>query len=337
MADQRPFERQWQLFRILSTRRLGATIRELAGELCTTDKTIRRDLDLFRTMNIPLEVTEEARGRKRFRIAEVKASAGREFTFEEAAALALAEGLLASLAGTSLGLAAQRAVQKVRQSLDEKALKYLSKLAECVRTLPAAAGRYEAKSEFLDAITDCLEDRRMLFITYQSARATEPVSYEVYPYALVLRQGSLYLVAYAPHHGEVRHYKVDRIEAADRTEMPFDTDHDFDLTQHLGGSFGIYHGRDPVRVTVRFSAEVARYVSEKHWHASQRLAAQSDGSLVATFALSTTVEIKQWIQSFGRHAIVESPPSLAEEIYAESQELCAEYAERRVKRRRENE
>lgn len=140
MAEQRTFERQWQLVRILSSRRLGATIRELAGELCIGEKTIRRDLDFFRTINIPVEETEEARGRKRFRIAEVKAAAGREFTYDEALALALAEGLLVSLAGTSFGLAAQRAVQKVRQSLDEKALKYLGKLADRVRPLPPRCG-----------------------------------------------------------------------------------------------------------------------------------------------------------------------------------------------------
>ena len=55
---------------------------------------------------------------------------------------------------------------------------------------------------------------------------------------------------------------------------------------------------------VRFSPTVARYVTESNWHSSQKLTPQKDGSLIAEFDLDHTEEIKRWIQSFGRHALL---------------------------------
>src|SRR5690606_35193890 len=120
----------------------------------------------------------------------------------------------------------------------------------------------------------------------------------------------------------LRHWKVDRIEAAEIAELQFPRPTDFDLREHFSRSFGVYHGDGaPIRVAVRFAREVKRYVSESTWHASQRLTQQKDGSLVAEFELSSTVEIKSWILSFGRHAEVLEPDGLREEILQDASAL----------------
>ena len=55
---------------------------------------------------------------------------------------------------------------------------------------------------------------------------------------------------------------------------------------------------------------MSRYVQESQWHASQKLTKQRDGSLLAEFHLDDTVEIKSWIMSFGRNAVVLEPEQL---------------------------
>jgi len=100
---------------------------------------------------------------------------------------------------------------------------------------------------------------------------------------------------------------------------------DFDLHAHLAKSFGVYHGDGDVHVKVRFTPTVSRYVEESHWHASQELSAQRDGSLVAAFDLDNTEEIKRWIMSFGKHALVLEPDALRDEIVAELAALMASY------------
>jgi proteasome accessory factor B len=107
--------------------------------------------------------------------------------------------------------------------------------------------------------------------------------------------------------------------------MPFAIPSDLDLDARLAGSFGIYEGDEQIHVKIRFSPRVARFVQEKHWHASQRCTPQRDGSLLVEFDLSSTVEVKCWALSFGRDAEVLEPPDLRDEMAAEVADLLALY------------
>jgi proteasome accessory factor B len=138
-------------------------------------------------------------------------------------------------------------------------------------------------------------------------------------------QHRLYLVAFSRDHDEVRHFKVDRMTEAEATTFPFPWPEDFDLTQHLAGSFGIFDGRGDVTVRVRFLPRVARYVQESQWHSSQQLAPQPDGTLLAEFRLSNTAELKSWLLSFGRHALVLEPESLGQEMTEEAAAMLTLY------------
>jgi predicted DNA-binding transcriptional regulator YafY len=70
---------------------------------------------------------------------------------------------------------------------------------------------------------------------------------------------------------------------------------------------------------------VARYVKESQWHVSQQLTDQQDGSLIATFRLDNTEEIKRWILSFGKHATVLQPEEVRSEMRTELRQLLAAY------------
>ena len=90
---------------------------------------------------------------------------------------------------------------------------------------------------------------------------------------------SLYLVAPSVNHCEVRHFKIDRLSRVDLESLKFNKPADFDLQQHFTDSFG--GDGKPQRIRIRFSQEVARFEEESHWHNSQILQKQPDGSLPA--------------------------------------------------------
>ena len=73
----------------------------------------------------------------------------------------------------------------------------------------------------------------------------------------------------------------------------------FDISTYLADSFGIFSGSEDVTVVVKFLPAAARFVLESDWHPSPVLTRQRDGSLLAKFQLSSTVEIKSWVLSFG--------------------------------------
>ncbi|OYV83085.1 MAG: hypothetical protein B7Z73_16410 [Planctomycetia bacterium 21-64-5] len=135
-------------------------------------------------------------------------------------------------------------------------------------------------------------------------------------------------------HDEVRHRKVDRIETVERTKFPFQRPAAFDLERHLAGSLGVYHGQQAVRVRVRFAPSAARYIQEKRMHASQRVSRQRDGGAIAEWTLSSTVEARSFILSFGSSAEVLEPAELRAEIAAEVAALAEKYSAADGKRRR---
>ena len=252
---------------------------------------------------------------------------GLTFAFDEALALYLGRRFLDPLAGTMFWEASQRAFRKIRGMLSAEALRYIDRFSGLFHQTTVGTADYSKQSATIDSLMVGIEDCRAVFITYQSMRATEPVTYDIYPYGLVYHRGALYLVGRSVQRDEICHWKVARVEAAELTRVHFQRPEGFDLRRHLAGSFGVYHGDGDVHVKVRFAASVARYVAESVWHESQRLAPQKDGSLLAEFELSNTEEVKRWILSFGPAALILSPPSLREEIAADLQTMSQAYAE----------
>lgn len=327
MSDQPPLIRQWTLLRLLGARRFGATIKEMAEEMGTSTKTIRRDLETFTAAGFPLEETVGDHGRKTWRLNQDKCSPSLTFAYDEAMALYLGRQFMEPLAGTVFWTAAQHAFKKIRATIGQHAIDYLEKFDGMFRQTAVGVHDYSKKADIIDQLMMGIEEHRAVFITYQSLQATEPVTYDVYPYGLIYHRGSLYLVGRPPRRDDVCHWKVDRMQNAEVTEFHFQMDEKFDLQAHLKRSFGVYHGKGEVCIEVWFSPAVATYVLESKWHESQRITRQKDGSLLAEFRLSSAEEIKRWLYSFGRSALVLSPPALREEMLDELRDMAAAYAE----------
>jgi predicted DNA-binding transcriptional regulator YafY len=326
MAAKRdsPIVRQWTLLSALARRRHGSTVADLAREHGVSEKTVRRDLLTLAGVGFSLSESVGPHGRKAWRVdGEAPALS---FPLDEALALYLGRRLMDPLAGTFLGQAAQRAFAKVRAVLARSALDYLDRMAGNLYVTAVGTSDYSRHAERADDLLRAIEDRRATLVTSHSLRSTEPVEHEVFPYGLVWHKGSLYLVAHSRDHGEVRHFKLNRIHKVDVTEFPFQMPDGFDLARHLAGSFGVFQGAADVAVRVRFAPEAARYVKEGQWHASQRLRPLRDGSLLAEFRLSSTEELKRWLLSFGRRAEVLSPPALRQELADEAAAIARQHA-----------
>ena len=333
MADETPLVRQWVLLRLLGSRRFGVTIDEMAQEMSVHTRTIHRDLATLEQVGFPLQETVGESGRKTWRLDASRP--GLTFTFDEAISLYLGRRFLEPLAGTVFWEAAGRAFRKVRATLGSDALAYIERFGAMFHRTRFGESDYSKKAELIDQLLVAIEDRRAVFITYQSLQATEPVTYDIHPYGFTSHRDSLYLVGWSNKDSEIHHWKVDRMDAVERTDFPFQMPEDFDLEEHLANSFGIFHGNGDIRVRIRFLPTVARYVQESTWHASQKLSPQKDGSLLAEFRLGGTEEIKRWILSFGRHAEVIEPEELRGEIVEEAEAMHRVYSPDSSDRRRD--
>ena len=215
---------------------------------------------------------------------------------------------------------------KSKSTLTRQSLEYLEQFPRVFHCTTHGFSNYADKAEIIDTLTIASEDRKIVLLTYQSQHATEPATRDVYPYGLTRHKGSLYLVAFAVEHEEIRRYKVNRIEAAESTPFVFQRPDAFDIKEFLADSFGIFGGSDDITVIVKILPPAARHALESAWHDGQVLARQRDGSVLAQFQLSTTVEIKSWILSYGANAQVLEPASLRAEMAAELEQMTKYYA-----------
>jgi len=326
MSGQKPLERQWMILRTLSARRFGATVRELAEELNVSQKTIRRDLIFLRDLGFPVSPREGDHGRNHWLASSDANTPPLSFDVSEILALYLGRKLLEPLAGTVVWEAAHSAFRKIKASLGESALSYLADLGSHIHRTSFRDSKYHDKSQFIDALMVGIEDQRIAFITYQSARSTEPLTYDVYPYGLVYHRGSLYLVAHSQQHSEVRTFKLDRVSDVSLEILKFQKPADFNLQAHLRHSLGVFHSDDrPRRVVIRFAPEAAQYVQEHHWQENQTITPLRDGSVILQLELSRLEEVKAWILSFGAKAIVEEPEELRAELAADLERMLESY------------
>jgi predicted DNA-binding transcriptional regulator YafY len=331
-ADRSALFRQWLILKAIETADGEATIKTLVEQTGKSEKTVRRDLALLRKVGFPIVEKSGDFGRKTFALESANLPR-LELCYDEALALFFCRRAVLPLAGTLFWQSAENGFAKIKASLGRRAADYLDCMfARVYRT--QIGGDYAEKAEVIDQLLIASEECRATFITYHSSRSSEPLSYPIHPYGLIEHRGSLYAVGFSEQHDEVRHWKVDRIESVERTKFPFQRSADFDIETHLAGSLGVYHGKTSVRVRVRFAPSAARYVCEKRMHPSQRITRQRDGGAIAEWTLSSTVEARSFILSFGSAAEVLEPAELRAEIAAEIAALAEKYGVTLGKRHR---
>lgn len=330
MNDSKALIRQWRLLRLLADARTGYTVKEIQQETGVSIETVRRDLRDLSDAGFRVREASGYRGVKRWRVEGFED--GFTFTITDLLSIYMGRQFLETLAGTPFWDGQQKVFSKIRGALGPSAFNYLKKLASSLRATSIGASDYTKRGELIDLLMIAIEDRLVSLIVYQSDRSTEPVEQEVYPQGFVYHRGSLYLIAWSSRRGEIRTYKMDRIEDVHSTKLPATVPEDFDLAEWLEHSFGVFRSNSTELQTIRihFTREVARYVQESRWHGSQQLSVQKDGSLIAEFRLTDTQEIKRWIMSFGPNATVLEPQQLVEDIQRDLAAMTAAYASRSV-------
>ncbi|WP_425617511.1 helix-turn-helix transcriptional regulator [Anatilimnocola sp. NA78] len=327
MSDLPTIHRHWILLRILTARRHGATLRELAEEGGVSQKTIQRDLEMLKQLGFDLRDTVADHGRKHWKLADSGGLLQLKLTTEEAAAIYLGRQFLEPLAGTLFFQGAQSAFHKIKATLGDAPLRHLEKLAAAFYCKTHGMADYSDKGQFIDDLERAIEDHKLTVITYHSLRSTEPVThYDVHPYSLVWHKRALYLLAWSCDHSAIRTFKIDRLSAVDVQPLAFQRPANFDAATFLAGSLGIFQGDGPLQtVLVRFSAQVARNVSETTHHSSQQLTPQPDGTLLAQFELASLEELQSWLLSFGPHVEVLEPEFLRKNMVASLRETLLHY------------
>ena len=246
----------------------------------------------------------------------------------ELLALYLAERLLRTLEGTPFEQDLRGAITKSGDMLPEGISVRLDERADLLAVLPASRPCYDVDA--FRTLTSAIVGRRRLEMTYWTASRDE-ITHRVFdPYDLAVVEDGWYAVGHGHLRGEVRVFAVQRVRSVRQTGETFDRPADFRVEDYMQGSFRAVLGDGDHRIVLRFSPAVAGRVAERVCHPSQTIERLSDGGLVLTLHLSSLIEIKRWVLSWGAACEVIEPSELREVIHEELRDVFHRSGRRRT-------
>lgn len=308
-----------EIERKLRQRPQGFSCRELSRELGYSQRTIQRDLlDLASELNVPL-MDAPAR---RYRIMPgASPLAPVRFTLQEARAVYLASRLYARHSdeqdpdGVS-------ALEKLAETLPETIGRQMMHTARAIQQRPA----HKAYTEVMRRLTDAWATSHTVAMSYRSSHAKKAKMLHLDPYLLEPLQFGAYVVGFSHEHGEVRTFKVDRIQSValqPETFSPRDVDQ---IVEQLGQSWGVvYGGEEQYDITVDFTPSVATRLRETTWHPAQKLTDLPDGGVRFEVRLPSLLEIEPWVRGWGHEALVQGPSELRDRVADSLRKAVARY------------
>lgn len=310
-------ERQWRVWMILAAARTPLTALELARSLAphheAGDRTVRRDLEVLRSIGVP--VLEEKKG-KTVRYSVADDGPPLRLDPHTLLALRLALGLLRPFQGTLVGQSFEQLSRSLESRIPPRLARHFGALADALEVKQPGAPRYGPEQEqALATIQAALSAGKTLHLDYR-ALGGERSKREVDPQGLVYGPRGLYLFAHdRGRKGALRTFRVERIAKATVGTRAARRQPDFDPAELLAGSVGVCAPEHPPRlVKVRLhEARVVQLLEENPWHPSQRIV-RRNGTWTLSCRLASTRELVSRLLALGPAAEVTEPHSLRKEM-----------------------
>lgn len=201
-------------------------------------------------------------------------------------------------------------------------------IAQHIYSTVAAIGERPADERYravFDALVRGWAEGKRVRIRYahggqESERTLAPYFIEPHPAG-----HSCYVLGWDSQSDGLRTFKIERIQAAQVTDEPFEVPDDFDGPQRLRDSW-IVTDDEPVEVRLLFhDASAAERARESRWHTSQQAVERPDGKLELRFTVAGLLEIASWVLGWGDTVEVLGPEALRERVAGIARNMAARY------------
>jgi predicted DNA-binding transcriptional regulator YafY len=301
------------------------TARDLAKRLEVSERTIHRDMEALGTAGVPVTAERGTGGGWSLLEGYRTNLTGLSEPEIQALLLAIPSRLLADLG--------------LRQAADAALIKLLAALPAISRQTAEyarqrlhvdGAGWHEAAEAvpYLLPIQEAIWQERRLHLTYQRGDGTM-VERLADPLGLVAKGGVWYLVAAVE--GEIRSYRVSRVQGVQMTEEPFVRPPDFDLAAYWAQSTADFKANLP-RYPATLRADPAIVASMRQADRYARVEhvgpLDADGWLTLSMLFEEEHNACEYVLRFGPQVEVIEPASLRERVIRAAEGIVALYAAR---------
>ena len=183
-----------------------------------------------------------------------------------------------------------------------------------------------AGKAYLRPILNAIRENHKLLMTYHKF-GQEAYTIEVAPYAIKVFKQRWYLLAKNEKRERPAIYALDRMEAVQELNKPFDYPEDFSTEEFFRYGYGVICDPEikPQRIVVRAYYRYAHYLRTLPLHVSQTELNDTAEYADFEFYLSPTFDFKQELLAQGKDIEVLEPASLREEMKQMAMELLERY------------
>jgi proteasome accessory factor B len=206
------------------------------------------------------------------------------------------------------------AALKIENNLPAPIRKYCNTAIRNISTRTTAQAPMPTLDNTFARLQNAITKKRTVNIVYDSFFEGKFIDLDLRPYHMLYHQRAWYVLGYSGMHKSVRTFKLNRIKQLKVLDKCFVSGDDFDLEDYLGRAWAIIPQGRIYHVKLRFLPMVARNVAEVHWHSTQTIIYNSDGSITAEFRVDGLGEITWWILGYGDQVRVLEPKTLRKKI-----------------------
>ena len=276
--------------------------------------TFKRDLEYLRDrLMAPIVWDRDLRGYRYQQDpgAEQFQLPGLWFNTSEIQALLTMDALLANLQPGALSSHIEPLRSRIRMLLDEGDHS-VDEIARRIRIVPFAAKPY--RSENFEALCQALLSRKCVDMTYYSRPTDSSSERRVSPQRLIYYRDNWYLDAWCHLRSGLRSFSIDAIQALAVTGEPALEIDEAELNRELESGYGIFSGAATREAELRFSPELARWVSRETWHPQQSSMYDADGFYILRVPYSQDTELVMDILKYGAEVEVLEPIELRDRV-----------------------
>jgi predicted DNA-binding transcriptional regulator YafY len=288
---------------------------DLAALFEVSTRTIYRDVQALLEIGVPV-VSMTGNG---YSLAEGYFLPPLRFSTDEALILLLGSDFMAQNFDAQYRLAAQTARQKIEAILTDKLTYELDYLQKSIGFMNASPEMNSAEMRFLPIIRRAIVEKRTVHLHYRRRgeinHESDISQREVDPYGVKRHGEAWYLLGFCHLSGEIRNFRLSRIQHLSLLGKAFTRPESFDTTQRITSP----ESRN-LTIRVFFDAEAADWLPETRSFYIVDEVPHEKGLLV-TLKVRGEQDVLQWLLSWGSHIQVLEPVSLRQRLVTEAQKV----------------
>lgn len=312
--------RQWEMLKLLDTR-YWLTTSEITERLAglgygVDQRTVQRDLEKLSTVFLDIDCNKKS-APFGWRWKQGADLGVRGLSVSEALTLKMVDEFLAPMLPASMLESLRPRLKQATEKLDslEAADNPAARWTEKIRVVHPVMNMVapDVRPEVMETVQEGLLREKQIEVGYHRIGTDAPSAHRIHPLAMVQRGPVTYLVCTVFDYSDIRLYALHRMVTATLLDDAIEWPQGFSIDNYIReGHLHFGNGGD-IFLKLWVSKDAGSYLRESPLEGDMRMQESGDGYEV-TATVRDTMQLKWWLLSRGRDAIVLEPAEFREKM-----------------------